>query len=439
MTATLEPTTLEPTTLEPAAPAPAAPPTTLPTTPLTAPVFTERYLLDPAVNADPYPYLNALRDHAPVHWSPLHRAWLVTGHAQLVGALREPAASADRVGPLRDAVPEGARDSAERAFGTLSRWMVFTDAPDHRRLRQVFQEQFSARAINRYRPLIERVTRALLTRRAVPGRVGDLIADVAKPLPALVFARWLGVPQQHHASFWYWNAKVGELVLGGAQEEREYRTSLQSLVNLEEYLADLVGKRRADPQDDLISAVLAGGQVGDKVTEDEFVGMLTQMAFAGGETTSNLIANAARALLLDPEQLAAVRADPGLVGAAVEEAMRFDGPSKMSIRLASRDFELSGARVRAGDRLFLVTAAANRDPSRYPDPDRFQVTRADTAHLGFGFGAHFCIGAALARLVARSVLGFLVTEYPGLRLEGDRHTWQPSLLNRSLTALPVRY
>ncbi|MFD0202908.1 MULTISPECIES: cytochrome P450 [Saccharothrix] len=404
-----------------------------------APGFTERYLLDPDVNADPYPYLNALRDHGPVRWSPLHRAWLVTGHAQLTRVLREPAASAARVGPMMDAVPEGARGDAERAFDILSRWMVFTDAPDHRRLRQVFQEQFSARAINRYQALIERVTRALLARRAVPGRIGDLAADVAKPLPALVFARWLGVPQQHSASFWYWNARVGDLVLGAAQEEREYRTSLQSLVNLEDYLADLVRQRRAEPRDDLISAVLAGGQVGDTVSETEFIGMLTQMAFAGGETTSNLIANAVRALLLHPDQLAAVRERPELARAVVEEAMRFDGPSKMSIRVASRDFGLDGDTVRGGDRIFLVSAAANRDPDRHPDPDRFLVTRSDTSHVGFGFGAHFCIGAALARMVARSALEVLITEYPGLRLAGTRHSWQLSLLNRSLTALPVRY
>ncbi|MFI1454382.1 cytochrome P450 [Streptomyces roseus] len=401
--------------------------------------FSERYLLDPAVNADPYGYLNSLRDHDPVYWSAMHRAWLVTGHAQLMHCLRAPAVSAERVRPLMDAVPEGAREDAERAFGILSRWMVFNDAPQHRRLRQVFQEQFAARSIGRYRAFVERATRAMLTRRAVPGRSGDLVADIARPLPALVFARWLGVPQAHGPSFWYWNARVGDLVLGAAQEEREYRTSLQSLVNLDDYLADLVKQRRADPKDDLISAVLAGGQIGKSVSEEEFVGMLTQMAFAGGETTSNLIVNAVLALLEHPEQLAAVREDPALVPMAVEEAMRFDGPSKMSIRTAARDFDLDGRPVRAEDRLFLVTAAANRDPARFQDPDAFDVRRGSASHLGFGFGAHFCIGAAFARLVAGAVVDVLVREYPGLELLGGQHTWQPSLLNRALTALPVRY
>ncbi|MFG2298918.1 cytochrome P450 [Streptomyces sp. NPDC048603] len=402
--------------------------------------FAERYLLDPAVNADPYDYLNSLRDHDPVYWSAMHRAWLVTGHAQLMHCLRDPAVSAERVRPLMDAVPEGAREDTERAFSILSRWMVFNDPPQHRRLRQAFQEQFAARAIGRYKTFVERATRAMLARRAVPGTVGDLLADIARPLPALVFARWLGVPQAHGPSFWYWNARVGDLVLGAAQEEREYRTSLQSLVRLEDYLAGLVRERRADPKDDLISSVLAGGHVGKTVSEEEFVGMLTQMAFAGGETTSNLIVNAMLALLRHPDQLAAVREDPALVPMVVEEAMRYDGPSKMSIRTAARDFGLDGRAVRSGDRMFLVTAAANRDRDRFPDPDAFDVRRGSASHLGFGFGAHFCIGAALARLVAGAVIDVLIREYPDLELADQQPlTWQLSLLNRALTALPVRY
>lgn len=401
--------------------------------------FTERYLLDPKINAEPYGYLDSLRNHTPVYWSAMHRAWLVTGHEQVLRCLRDPAVSADRVGPLMDAVPEGAREDAERAFTILSRWMVFNDPPEHRRLRQVFQEQFAARAIGRYRTFVERAARAMLTRRAVPGHTGDVVADIARPLPSLVFARWLGVPQTDGPSFWYWNARVGDLVLGAAQEEREYRTSLQSLVRLEDYLAGLVRRRRAEPQDDLISAVLADGRIGRSVSEEEFVGLLTQMAFAGGETTSNLIVNTLLALLRHPQELAAVREDPQLVAAAVEEALRYDGPSKMSIRLAARDFDLDGRTVREGDRIFLVTAAANRDPACVDDPDTFSVRRGRTSHLGFGFGAHFCIGAALARLVADAALTVLVRDYPDLEFGGQRLDWQLSLLNRSLTALPVRY
>ncbi|MFD1659200.1 cytochrome P450 [Streptomyces caeni] len=405
-----------------------------------APAFAERYLLAADMISDPYEHLDALRDHAPVHWSPLHHAWLVTGYDQVMRCLRDPAVSADRVRPLMDAVPQGAREDAERAFTILSRWMVFNDPPRHRGLRQVFQEAFAARAVARYRSFSEKATRAVLARGAVPGRDGDLMADVAKPLPALVFARWLGIPRTDAPSFWYWNARVADLVLGTAQEESEYRASLQALVSLEGYLAALVARRRAEPGDDLISQVLREGRVGESVSEEEFVGMLTQMAFAGGETTSNLIANTVLALHTRPDQLAAVSQDPDLAQGAVEETLRLDGPSKMSIRTAARDLDLDGRTLRAGDRIFLVTAAANRDPARFPDPGRFDVRRSGATHLGFGFGAHFCIGAALARLVAVAAVRTLITERPGLTLAGPgRLRWQPSLLNRSLTALPVRY
>lgn len=397
--------------------------------------FVERFLLDDVVNADPYGYLEALRDHAPVYWSTLHRAWLVSGYDRVVDCLRERAISADRVRSAADGIPE-----AERAVQILARWMVFNDPPVHRRLRSVFQEPFAARAIGRYREMIEKAARALLARRAKPGDTGDVVADIARPLPALVFARWLGVPRQHGKAFWYWNARVGDLVLGAAQDEAAYRTSVRSLLHLHNYLAELVRQRRAEPRDDLISAVLAAGEIGASVNEDEFVGMLTQLAFAGGETTGNLIANGLRALLRHPDQLAAVRADPGLLRGAVEEALRFDGPSKMSIRSAATDVWIDGQLIRAGQRLFLLTAAANRDPAKFSDPARFDVRRdGSTAHLGFGFGPHFCVGAALARLVAHSALDVLVRDHPALALLPGEHTWQRSLLNRSLTALPVRY
>lgn len=402
--------------------------------------FAERYLLDPEVNADPYPYLGALRDHRPVYWSAIHRAWLVTGYSQVADCLGREEISADRVKPIMENIPAGPLDEeAGRAVAILSDWMVFNDPPEHRRLRAVFQDQFSARAINRDTSPIRRMTEALVVRRAVPGTFGDVVADLARPLPSMAFTRWLGVPPQHGPSFWYWNARVADLVLGAAQAEREYRTSLRSLAKLYDFLADLVAQRRRQPQEDLISAVLESGAVGETVSEQEFVGMLTHLAFAGGETTSNLIANGVRALLADPAQLAAVRDEPKLLSGAVEEALRHDGPSKMSVRLAAEGFELDGETIRAGDRVFLVTAAANRDPGRFPDPDRFDVRRGRTSHLGFGFGIHFCIGAPLARLVAGCAIEALVRHCRDLRPDGWSHEWQPSLLNRSLRALPVGY
>jgi cytochrome P450 len=188
----------------------------------------------------------------------------------------------------------------------------------------------------------------------------------------------------------------------------------------------------------LISAALANGLVGESVSEDEFVAMLTHVAFAGGETTSNLIAVGMWNLLRHPDQLALLRAEPDLVPMAVEELLRFDGPSKMSVRQVRSDFELGGRWLRAGERIYLVTAAANRDPVRFDRPDELDLRRHPNPHLGFGHGAHFCLGAPLARLVTSAALTGLLKAEPCMAVTGAEVRWQPSLLNRSLRALPLR-
>jgi cytochrome P450 len=407
---------------------------------MTAPVFTEKYLLDPHINADPFPYLTLLREHSPVYWSKIHSAWLVTGYEQVTACLRSPAVSANRVRPLMERIPVHMLDDESRlALDILSHWMVFNDPPDHRRLRGIFQEQFAARATSRNRSMIDRAAAWLLARRAPAASTGDLVADLARPLPSLVFSRWLGIPAKDGPAFWFWNARVGDLILGAAQAEHEYRGSLHALSSLYRYLGGLVRERREDPGDDLISSVLAGGEVTASVTEEEFVGMLTHLAFAGGETTSNLIANGVRALLMHPVQLEALRSDEWLLRGTIEEILRFDGPSKMSIRVAAEGLDLGDTPIRAGDRIFLITSAANRDPQVFSHPDEFDVRRGGVSHLGFGLGIHFCIGAPLARLLATSAIGAVVRHRPALALEGSGHDWQASLLNRSLKALPVRY
>lgn len=248
----------------------------------------------------------------------------------------------------------------------------------------------------------------------------------------------MGVPVEDTAQFQRWALQVGDLALGSVQSAQEHENSQRALLDLFDYLRRLVRQRRDAPQEDLISAALAAGPVGDSVSEDEFVAMLTHIAFAGGETTSNLIAVGTLNLLRRPDQLELLRADPESAPVAVEELLRFDGPSKMSVRQVKTDFELGGRLLRAGQRLYLVTAAANRDPSRFDNPDELDLRRQPNPHLGFGQGAHFCLGAPLARLVAGSALTDLLAAAPDLALTGSAARWQPSLLNRSLESLPVR-
>ncbi|SCL55610.1 cytochrome P450 [Micromonospora chersina] len=406
---------------------------------MTAATVTDRYLLDDDLVADPYPYLAELRAAAPVHWSAVHRAWLVTGYEPAAACYTEPAISADRISPMLAQTPlELLSPEAARAFKIMAGWMVFVDPPEHRRLRAVFRGAFGARQVRRNRPMVQAAVARLATRAGAGSEVVDLLTEFARPLPATVAAAWMGVPVEDTGMFQRWAIQVGDLALGAVQTPEEHERSQRALLDLFDYLRGLVRARRAAPREDLISAALANGLVGESVSEDEFVAMLTHVAFAGGETTSNLIAVGVWNLLRHPDQLALLRAEPDLGPVAVEELLRFDGPSKMSIRHVREDFELGGQRLRAGQRLYVVTAAANRDPARFDRPDELDLRRHPNPHLGFGQGAHFCLGAPLARLVAGSALTDLLAAAPGLALAGGAVRWQPSLLNRSLQALPVR-
>lgn len=402
--------------------------------------LTDRYLLDEDLVADPYPYLAELRVAEPVRWSPVHRAWLVTGYEAAASCYAEPAISADRIGPMLAQTPlELLSPEAARAFTIMAGWMVFVDPPEHRRLRSVFRGAFGARQVRRNRPMVQEAVTRLTARTGTVGDTVDLVAEFARPLPATVAASWMGVPVEDTAVFQRWAIQVGDLALGTVQSPEEHERSQQALLDLFDYLRMLVRTRRATPGEDLISAALANGLVGDSVSEDEFVAMLTHVAFAGGETTSNLIAVGTWNLLRHPDQLALLRAEPELAPVAIEELLRFDGPSKMSIRHVKNDVELAGQRLRAGQRLYVVTAGANRDPDYFDHPNELDVRRHPNPHLGFGQGGHFCLGAPLARLVAGAALTDLLAAAPGLALATAEVRWQPSLLNRSLQALPVRF
>ncbi|MFJ3793956.1 cytochrome P450 [Kitasatospora sp. NPDC090091] len=397
------------------------------------------YLLDDEVVADPFPHLARLREAAPVHWSPANRAWLVTGYDQVAACFAEPAVSADRITPVLAQTPlHLLGPEAARAFQIMAGWMVFVDPPEHRRLRSVFRGAFGPGQIRRNRPMVQEAVARLTARAGAGGPVTDLVADFARPLPATVAAAWMGVPPEDTADFQRWAILVGDLALGSVQSPEETENSHRALLDLFGYLRRLVRRRREEPGADLISAALAGGLVGAEVGEDEFVAMLTHIAFAGGETTSNLIAVGVWNLLRRPDQLELLRADPESARGAVEELLRFDGPSKLSVRQVAADFALGDRTLRAGDRLYLVTAAANRDPSRFDRPDELDIGRSPNPHLGFGHGEHFCLGAPLARLVAGAALTDLLAASPHLALAGHEVGWQPSLLNRSLRSLPVR-
>jgi cytochrome P450 len=391
---------------------------------------TQADLLSPEAVADPYPLLAELREHDPVHWSERYRSWFVTRYADVDAALRDPRFSSDRIAPYRRARLEGPdTDPAVRAaFGVLEDWMVFKDPPDHTRLRKLLSRAFTPRAVERVRPRIAEIADELLDEL---GRAGDgtadLIGDYAYPLTSSVVAEMLGVPRADRARFKDWSDRITGLVFGGMGDPDRHTDGADGMAELTAYLRDLVEDHEGD---DLLTALIRARDEGDALTHDEVVSTGVLLLFAGHETTTNLIGNGILALLRHPSESPEA---PGLV----EELLRWDGPAKTIARLMATDVELGGRTLRAGDRVFLSPAAANRDPAVFEDPDRLDVSRKPGRQLGFGVGLHYCLGAPLARLEARIAIPAALERFPAMRLADEPLTWHPVLLSRGLHHLPV--
>ena len=397
-------------------------------------------LLAPAAGQDPYPVLARLRERDPVHWSEPHRAWLVTRYAEVSAAFQNKALSNDRVRPLLAARRgAGTGTASDRVLELLSGWMVVSDPPVHTRLRKLAGGAFKAQRIS---AMDQRITE--LVDELIDGfHGGDLIEELAYPLPATVIATMLGAPVSDRDRFREWSDELALVAFGtgGAARADRHERALRGLREMDGYFRELIALRRREPGEDMLSAMMAAdgptAADGDRLTDDELVGMCALLLFAGHETTTNSIANATLALLRHPDQLALLRGQqPDLLAPAVEELLRFDGPIKVLNRWVVAETELAGRTIRPGERVHLVLAAANRDPRRFADPDRLDLRRSPNPHLAFGKGIHACIGAQLARMETRIAVGRIVARLPELALAG-RPRWRDSLASRSMQALPV--
>ncbi|MQA12669.1 MAG: cytochrome P450 [Pseudonocardiaceae bacterium] len=397
-------------------------------------------LLAPAASADPHRVLATLREQDPVHWSATHRAWLVTRYDDVAAALGNKALSSDRVRPLLEARKSHDASASDRIRELLSEWMVVTDPPAHTRLRRLAGRAFKQQQISAMGERIERLVDSLLDEFVAGGHT-DLIAHVAYPLPATVIAEMLGAPAGDRDRFRHWSDELALVAFGTGGQARpdRHERALRGLEELFDYLRSLVELRRTQPGDDMLSAMMVDDSSGEMLTEDELVGMCALLLFAGHETTTNSIANGVLALLEHPEQLALLRREPETITTAVEELLRFDGPIKVLNRWVVEDFDLRGRSIRSGERVYLVIAAANRDPARFAEPDRPDLSRNPNPHIAFGRGIHACIGAQLARLETRIALAEVVERLPGLRLDDGRPEWKASLASRSLTELTVAH
>jgi cytochrome P450 len=397
-------------------------------------------LTDPALVDAPYPTYDRLRDEDPVHWCEPWRQWVLTRYDDVRSVTMDPVRfsssgwEASYLGGL-DATVRTQLPHLERHYAT--RVLSNTDPPAHSRLRRLVLQSFTPRMLETIRSDIELLVEKLLDELDRPGVV-DLLAKFAYPLPATVIARLLGAPESSGGQFERWSADLVAFVGSGRPLVVRAATADASLRGFRACLEPLIEDARLHPRDDLISALVLPDKDGDRLSQDELVSTCITLLFAGHETTANLIGNGLLALLRHPEELDRLRREPALTESAVEELLRYDSPVQRLRRRAAENVEIDGSLIRAGDLVMAFNGAANRDPARFDEPDRLDISRGDTGHLAFGHGVHFCVGAALTRLEAQIALPALLRRFPRLRLaRGRQMPWKPNITFRGLETLLV--
>jgi pimeloyl-[acyl-carrier protein] synthase len=385
--------------------------------------------MDPTFVADPYPTYRQLRTEDPVHHSPLG-FWVLTRYDDVVAALRDPRLAKEAIAAF-----VAARFGAPVPIMGLS--MLDRDPPDHTRLRSLVSKAFTPRVVEGLRPRVQQIVDGLIARAREKGSM-DLIEEFAYPIPVNVICEMLGVPVEDHERFKGWSLDIArglDSILLPPDSDVPKR-SVASRTALAAYFRELIAKRRASPRADLLSGLIAAEEAGDKLSENELLATCILLLIAGHETTVNLIGNGTLALLRHPDQLRRLRDNPALIGTAVEELLRFDGPVQRTARIPS---VIDGRTIAKGEMVMPFIGAADRDPVQFPDPDRLDIGRTDNRHIAFGWGIHFCLGAPLARVEGQIAINTLVQRLPKLALATDTPRFRESLTLRGLASLPVQF
>lgn len=384
---------------------------------------------------DPYPAYRVLREAGPIHWSEefFGGAWLLTRHADVESALRDPRLSARRTGGwvMRCADDRAELTPMQRLF---TRCLPFLDAPDHTRLRKVLQPAFRPDRMLSLKPVTQTLLDELLDE---AGEDFDFMTAVARPLPARVIARLMDVDASIYADFTQWSEDIAAFLGAVSPTQAHVRAAQRSVVALAGYFErELLPHRRKSPGEDLVSQLLRAQATGEVEDGAELLAQCAMLLFAGYETTRHLLGNAVHALLSHREQWERLREQPELLPNAVRELLRHDTPVQWSGRRAMGDFSLHGQRIRRGELVIALIGAANRDPERHEAPDHLDVARANPGSLSFGTGPHVCLGASLTQLETQTVLGTLLRKRPNLALRG-RSSRTQSPLYRGFVSLPV--
>lgn len=395
-------------------------------------------LLTPDYLANPYPYYAHLRETEPVYWSGRLNGWVLTRYEDVRNALKDPRLiSSRRVSSYADSLPQQTQAKMPPLFYQFDKWIGNMDAPDHTRLRRLVNVAFTARVVENLRAEIESIVDELLAATGDKGTV-EFVGDFAYPLPAIVIARMLGVPSEWRKPFMKWSDDLTAYSGTGRAAPAVAESASRSAAELTTLFKQLVEARRSNSREDLLSRLVEVEDEGDRLNEQELLGMCGFLLVAGHETTMALLSNGLLALLRHPAQLQRLRTDPQQIATAVEELLRYDSPIQHQTRSAAEDLEIAGTPVKEGDRVIILLGSANRDPATFPEPDRLDLERDPNPHLAFGFGPHYCLGAPLARLEAQIAILALLQRWPTLQLVNPQPHFRHHTSQRNPIRLDIR-
>lgn len=392
-------------------------------------------LLEPEVLANPYPLYHKLRSEDPVHWDRFLHTWVVTRYPDVLNVLHS--FSADRT-PTPEQLTAMGLSGLNPIAKVMVKQMLFMDAPAHTRLRGLASAAFTPRKVEVLRGHIQEIADDLLNRVQARGRM-DMIADFAAPMPAIVTAEMLGVPTEDHTDLKRWSADFAEMLGNFQHNPDRIPRVLESTNSLTDYFQRAIDRMRQHPREGLIHSFMTAEIDGDRLTDEEIVANCIVTMVGGQETTTNLIGNGLLTLMRNPGQLAQLRDDSSLINSAVEELLRYESPSQHTGRIAREDVQIGDRQIGKGQAVMAIMAAANRDPERFPDPDRLILDRSDNKHLAFGWSSHFCFGAPLARMEGQIAFETLLRRLPNLELVPGPLTWRNNSGLRGLMALPVTF
>jgi cytochrome P450 len=396
-------------------------------------------LLSPEFITDPQPMIDRMLTEAPMFFDPRLYGWMVGRYRDVQALQANPKLTASRAFYVSAALPPELQVQIKPLVDWYQRWIVMMDPPAHTRLRRLGGQAFRPKELTKISARIEEVVDELIDAVIDRGEM-EFLTEFAFPLPQTIISEMVGIPEADRQRFIVWTDDLNRLLGAALNTPESIAHALDSYTQMKAYFEGLLAERRKQPiPGEVLSNLVVAAEEHDALTADEVVDLVAFIMAGGYETTTRLLANGMMLLLSHPDQLAQVRADPSLIPGFIEETLRYDPSITINVRTVAAPFSHEGHELQPGQMVYFVTSAANRDPEQFPDPHRFDVTRHNNNHFSFGFGAHFCMGAALARLEAQVAFRKLLERLPGLTLPEQELVRGPNFVVRPLLRLQLKW